>query len=258
MSARADTTLSGGTTTLSTGTDFGATLSVGTTGTATLAASLTNSGTLIFDSSGDTTGSGANVVGAGTISGRVAAASGSRLEADGGTLRAASGMLLEQGRNLTGRGTVYGNFINQGHVYGDGASTGQTIVFAAGSTVSGMGSFENVVFSGTYAPGNSPAITILSGGRFSSSSALVIELGGVQPGSQYDRVVDSGSLILLGGALDVMPFNGFVQTLGDSFEIPQYGQLSGDFAAESYPAPGGRPVVGAHQLDHGDDDHRGP
>jgi len=156
----------------------------------------------------------------------------------GGTLRAANGMLLEQGKNLTGRGTVYGNFINQGHVYGDGAAGGQTIVFAAGSTVSGIGSFENVVFSGTYAPGNSPAITSLAGGQFSSSSALVIELGGLQPGTQYDRVVDSGSLNLLGGALDVMVFNGFVPALGDSFEILQYGQLSGDFGMASYPALG--------------------
>lgn len=156
----------------------------------------------------------------------------------GGTLRAANGMLLEQGKNLTGRGTVYGDFINQGHVYGDGAAAGQTIVFAAGSTVSGIGSFENVVFSGTYAPGNSPAITTLAGGQFSSSSTLAIELGGVQPGTQYDRVVDSGLLNLLGGTLDVMLFNGFVPALGDSFEILQYGQLAGDFGLASYPALG--------------------
>jgi autotransporter-associated beta strand protein/T5SS/PEP-CTERM-associated repeat protein len=74
----------------------------------------------------------------------------------GGTLRAANGMLLEQGKNLVGRGTVYGNFVNQGDVYGDGSAAGQVIVFAAGSTVSGIGSFENVVFDGTYSPGNSP------------------------------------------------------------------------------------------------------
>jgi hypothetical protein len=157
----------------------------------------------------------------------------------GGTLRAANGMLLEQGKNLVGRGTVYGNFINQGHVYGDGSSAGQEIVFAAGSTVSGIGSFENVVFDGTYSPGNSPAITSLSNGEFSAASSLIIELGGTQPGTQYDRVVDSGVLALLGGTLDVVLYNGFVPSYGNSFEILQYGQLSGDFGTVNYPALSG-------------------
>ncbi|MBU6308337.1 MAG: hypothetical protein KJS77_01170 [Planctomycetes bacterium] len=156
-----------------------------------------------------------------------------------GTLRATNGMLLEQGKNLIGRGTVYGNFVNQGDVYGDGSTAGQKIVFAAGSTVSGIGSFENVVFNGTYSPGNSPAITNLTDGQFSSSSSLVIELGGTQPGSQYDRVVDSGVLSLLGGTLNVVLYNGFVPSLGDRFEIVQYGQLSGDFGTVIYPTLSG-------------------
>ena len=157
----------------------------------------------------------------------------------GGTLRAANGMLLEQGKNLVGRGTVYGNFINQGNVYGDGSAAGQVIVFAAGSTVSGIGSFENVVFDGTYSPGNSPAITNLTNGQFSSTSSLLIELGGTQPGTQYDRVVDSGVLTLLGGTLNVALYNGFMPSLGDSFEILQYGSLSGDFGTVIYPTLSG-------------------
>jgi len=157
----------------------------------------------------------------------------------GGTLRAANGMLLEQGKNLTGRGTVYGNFVNQGDVYGDGSVPLSKIVFAAGSTVSGIGSFENVVFDGTYSPGNSPAITNLTNGAFSSASSLLIELGGLQAGTQYDRVVDSGVLSLGGGALNVVFYNGFVPSLGDSFEILQYGQLSGDFGTVIYPTLSG-------------------
>ena len=156
-----------------------------------------------------------------------------------GTLRAANGMLLPQGNNLAGRGTVYGNFVNQGDVYGDGSTAGQEIVFAAGSTVSGIGSFENVVFNGTYSPGNSPAITNVTNGQFAAASSLLIELGGTQPGTQYDRVVDSGSLTLLGGTLDVVLYNGFVPTVGNSFEILQYGQLSGDFGTVNYPALSG-------------------
>jgi fibronectin-binding autotransporter adhesin len=266
----------------------GATLELRSKGLAYVNGLSTLTGGTIRAANGISLGAGANVVGTGAVSGRVAAGVGSRVEASGGrltlgdaasysgiysdgelyvnanevelldrnlavlgsltqlgdgsaggTLRAANGMLLEQGKNLVGRGTVYGNFINQGHVYGDGSSAGQEIVFAAGSTVSGIGSFENVVFDGTYSPGNSPAITSLSNGEFSAASSLIIELGGTQPGTQYDRVVDSGVLALLGGTLDVVLYNGFVPSYGNSFEILQYGQLSGDFGTVNYPALSG-------------------
>jgi autotransporter-associated beta strand protein/T5SS/PEP-CTERM-associated repeat protein len=266
----------------------GATLELKSKGLAYVNGLSTLTGGTIVAANGISLGAGANVLGAGVISGRVAAAAGSRVEASGGrltlgdaasysgiysggelytnanevelldrnlavlgsltqlgdgsaggTLRAANGMLLEQGKNLVGRGTVYGNFVNQGDVYGDGSAAGQQIVFAAGSTVSGMGSFENVVFGGTYSPGNSPAITYLTNGEFSSASSLLIELGGTQPGTEYDRVVDSGVLTLLGGALNLVSYNGFVPSFGDSFEILQFGQLSGDFGTVNYPALSG-------------------
>jgi T5SS/PEP-CTERM-associated repeat protein len=266
----------------------GATLELKSRGLAYVNGLSTLTGGTILAANGISLGGGANVVGTGVVSGRVAAAVGSRVEASGGrltlgdaasysgiysggelytnanevelldrnlavlgsltqlgdgsaggTLRAANGMLLEQGKNLVGRGTVYGNFVNQGDVYGDGSAAGQVIVFAAGSTVSGIGSFENVVFDGTYSPGNSPAITNLSNGQFSSTSSLLIELGGTQPGTQYDRVVDSGMLTLLGGTLNVALYNGFMPLLGDSFEILQYGSLSGDFDTVIYPTLSG-------------------
>jgi autotransporter-associated beta strand protein/T5SS/PEP-CTERM-associated repeat protein len=266
----------------------GATLELKSKGLAYVNGLSTLTGGTIVAANGISLGAGANVLGAGVISGRIAATAGSRVEASGGrltlgdaasysgiysvgelytnanevelldrnlavlgsltqlgdgsaggTLRAANGMLLEQGKNLVGRGTVYGNFVNQGDVYGDGSAPGQKIVFAAGSTVSGIGSFENVVFGGTYSPGNSPAITNLTNGEFSSASTLLIELGGTQPGTAYDRVVDSGVLTLLGGTLNVVPYNGFAPSFGDSFEILQYGQLSGDFGTVNYSALGG-------------------
>jgi fibronectin-binding autotransporter adhesin len=267
----------------------GATLELKSKGLAYVNGLATLTGGTIRAANGISLGAGANVLGTGVISGRLAAVAGSRVEASGGrltlgdaasysgiysdgelytnanevelldrnlavlgsltqlgdgsaggTLRAANGMLLEQGKNLVGRGTVYGNFVNQGDVYGDGSAAGQKIVFAAGSTVSGMGSFVNVVFSGTYSPGNSPAITNLTNGQFSSASSLLIELGGLQPGNQYDRVVDTGVLSLNGGTLNVVLYNGFVPSLWDSFEILQYSQLLGDFGTVNYPALSGR------------------
>ena len=145
-------------------------------------------------------------------------------------------MLLEQGKNLVGRGTVYGNFVNQGDVYGDGSTSGQEIVFAAGSTVSGNGSFTNALFRGTYSPGNSPAITSLQNGGFAQSSTLLIEVGGTQAGSQYDQVQDASTLSLGGGSLNVVLTNSFVPVPGNSFQILRYGQLSGDFGAVNLPA----------------------
>jgi len=262
----------------------GATLELRSRGLASVNGLSTLAGGTILASNGISLGAGANVVGAGRISGFVTAVQRSRIEADGGkltvgdtgsyigfssdgllyttahevelldrnlavlgsltqlgngasggSLRAANGMLLEQGKNLIGRGTVYGNFVNQGDVYGDGPTAGQQIVFAAGSTVSGNGSFSNVLFNGTYAPGNSPAVTSLQDGGFSTSSTLLIELGGTQVGSQYDQVQDSGILSLLGGTLNVVLTNSFTPSPGDSFQILRYGQLAGDFGTVNLP-----------------------
>jgi len=154
----------------------------------------------------------------------------------GGSLRAVNGMLLEEGKNLVGRGTVYGNFVNQGDVYGDGPTAGQQLVFAAGSTVSGNGSFTNSVFNGTYAPGNSPAITNLTNGGFGSTSTLLIEIGGTQAGAQYDQVQNAGTLSLLGGTLNVVLTNSFVPAPGDAFTILRFGAVSGDFGTTVFPA----------------------
>jgi len=264
---------------------YEATLELKSKGLAYVNGLSTLTGGTILAANGISLGAGANILGLGVISGRVAAVPGSRVEASGGrlilgdvasysgiysdgelytnanevelldrnlavlgsltqlglgsaggTLRAANGMLLEQGKNLVGRGTVYGNFVNQGDVYGDGSTTGQEIVFAAGSTVSGNGSFTNALFQGTYSPGNSPAITSLQDGGFAQSSTLLIEVGGTQAGSQYDQVQDASTLSLRSGSLNVVLTNSFVPTPGNSFEILRYGQLSGDFGAVNLPA----------------------
>lgn len=52
-------------------------------------------------------------------------------------------------------------------------------------------------------------------------------------------MVDSGLLTLQGGTLDVVLSNSFVPSIGDSFEILQYGQLSSDFGTVNVPALSG-------------------
>lgn len=108
--------------------------------------------------------------------------------------------------------------------------------------VPGIGSFEHAVFDGTYALVNSPAITDLTGGLFPASSSLLIELGGTQEGAEYDHAVDSGVPKLVGGTLHVVLEKAFGPSLGDCFEILQYGQLSDDFGTVNVPAVSGDPL----------------
>jgi len=138
-------------------------------------------------------------------------------ESDGGTLVAAGGLLLEQGKDLVGRGLVTGDVVNDGNVYGDSSGVGGQLVFDAGYTVSGNGSFTNVQFNGTYSPGHSPAITHLTNTTFGSSSTLAMELGGANT-QQYDQVILDGAAALAGG-LDVQLINSFVPQVGDTFSL---------------------------------------
>ena len=73
-----------------------------------------------------------------------------------GTLQSTNGLLLQDGNNLIGHGTVNGDFINKGYIEETGALTTDVIEFTG--HVSGDGDFAgNILFSGAFGPGNSPA-----------------------------------------------------------------------------------------------------
>jgi hypothetical protein len=74
-----------------------------------------------------------------------------------------------------------------------------------------------------------------------------MELGGTMPGSQYDQVQVAGQLAL-GGTLNVSLINGFKPATGSSFDVLDWGTLSGTFAAVQLPNLGGRIVWDASQL----------
>jgi hypothetical protein len=140
--------------------------------------------------------------------------------------------LLEEGKNLVGRGTVEGNFRSHGHVIGDGPALAERIVFDAGWTVTGVGSFENVLFNGTFAPGLSPGVT--TGTNQAFAGAIEIELGGLTPGigpGQHDQIQDFGSIDLVGAPeLRILPYAGFMPQVGDEFEIMTWQEgLNGNF-----------------------------
>lgn len=129
--------------------------------------------------------------------------------------------------------TSLGNSALANTLHNDGevqAPTGNGLLRFTGN-VSGEGSFTgNVEFSADYSPGNSPAITHLENAIFDSTSHLLIEIGGLIAGTDYDQVSVSGTATL-GGSLDISWLNGFLLSPGDTFTVMTYGSYTGSFAS---------------------------
>ena len=102
-----------------------------------------------------------------------------------------------------------------------GASTDQIVV--AEGNVSGDGTLTGDVFNGgsisPLAQGDPTGILTLDGDYEQLvEGTLVIELAGLVPGAQYDRLVVTGAAELA-GTLDLRLLDGFVPTIGDQFTI---------------------------------------
>ena len=61
-----------------------------------------------------------------------------------------------------------------------------------------------------------------------------MELGGTTPGTQYDQLHVGGTLSI-GGILSVSLINGFMPAVGSSFDLLDWGTLSGTFSSLSLP-----------------------
>ncbi len=153
-----------------------------------------------------------------------------------GLLTAANGVFVDFGRAITGYGIVAGtNALPQATIInGDAAgnSNVQTLDFTG--YVKGLGTFSDVVFSGTFSPGLSPAIVPVNNVAFGATNTLLMEIGGLTPGSQHDQL-DIGGTLGLNGLLDVDLINGFNPASGNVFNILD-GTTSGTFSAFSFPA----------------------
>ena len=75
---------------------------------------------------------------------------------------------------------------------------------------------------------------------FGPAATLEVELGGLLPGSEFDRLSVAGQATI-DGSLDVSLINGFAPSAGNSFEIlAANGGVFGEFDFTSLPAlPGG-------------------
>jgi len=160
--------------------------------------------------------------------------------AAGGTLTAGTAdpadthahFLLEQGKNMVGRGTVNGHFKSHGHVIGDGTGVDERVIFSSPWTVTGKGTFTNTLILGTFAPGESPIIT--EGENQGFGGTVQIELGGTEAGSgdqNHDQINDAGTILLSGSpTLEILPWNDFVPQIGDEFIIMTWQEgLDGTF-----------------------------
>ena len=101
--------------------------------------------------------------------------------------------------------------------------------------VTGIGSATNVTYNGGFSPGHSPAEVDLAGiANLAASNTLFIELGGLTPGSQFDRLNSTGT-VNVDGTLDVSFINGFTPAAGHSFEIIGATAVNGTFDTANLP-----------------------
>lgn len=153
-----------------------------------------------------------------------------------GTLNAANGLTLDFGGNIGGTGVVSTPnvlakpLINNGHITGN--SVGQPITLPG--YVKGVGTFDNVSFTGTFSPGLSPTILSVGNINLASTSTLVMELGGTAPGSGYDQLQSTGALAF-GGTLQVSLINDFPPSAGQSFNLFDWASTSGNFTSLQLP-----------------------
>jgi len=147
-----------------------------------------------------------------------------------GALNAANGLTLDFGANLIGFGAVSTPdnvatpLVNNGHI--TGSSAAQRITLSG--YVKGVGTFDNVNFTGTFSPGLSPTRLSVGSIALAASSTLVMEVGGVAPGSGYDQILATGALDF-DGVLKVSLVNGFNPAAGQSFNLFDWASVSGAF-----------------------------
>jgi hypothetical protein len=155
---------------------------------------------------------------------------------NGGAINSINGVQVSAGKSLTGFGAVNGPLKNLGVVTG---SSGANVLRLTGPVTGGGSFLGNVRFEHTYSPGASPASVSFTGDPvFAASSQLEIEIGGLAPGTQHDRLAVTGELTL-DGTLRAALIDGFAPAVGDEFDILDWTTLTGEFAALELPALAG-------------------
>ncbi|MCI0333394.1 MAG: autotransporter adhesin family protein [Planctomycetes bacterium] len=154
-----------------------------------------------------------------------------------GTLIAANGAIVDFGNAVTGYGTISSTNTLAKRTIINGVAQGNSMAQPLTFTgyVKGLGSFDNVTFTGTFDPGLSTTIVTAGNLALSSTSTLIIELGGTTPGSGHDQI-DAAGTLALDGTLLVALANGFGPASGNSFDLFNWATSSGMFDTLMLPA----------------------
>jgi hypothetical protein len=143
---------------------------------------------------------------------------------------------------VSGGGTAnfYDDITNGGSINVSAAGTlKSTAVFFGSLSGNGVGGGGQVFIEGDARPGFSPGVMAFGGDvSFGPFASVAIELAGATPGSEYDRLVVTGDLAL-DGTLEVSLIGGFIPSVGQSFNILDWGGLAGTFSSLTLPALSG-------------------
>ncbi len=118
--------------------------------------------------------------------------------------------------------------------------------FGASQTLSGAGTInlasdQTLDFAGTLAPGNSPGIITVDGNLVLNSAAVIaMELAGAGgvAGTDFDQILVTGDLTL-GGTLQLTLLNGYLPSIGQTFQLFDAANISGIFASYDLPTLSG-------------------
>lgn len=121
------------------------------------------------------------------------------------------------------------------------ALTSSGTIYILGGVLSGGGSVGtgtlpvNVISSGTVSPGGDGSVGVLTiVGNYTQTvtGVLNLDVGGYNPGTDFDQLIVTGS-VQLAGTLNVNLLNGFTPNSGDSFQVMIFGSLTGSFSVEN-------------------------
>jgi hypothetical protein len=218
------------------------------TGTRTLHAALVNQGTLTVREEGDFTG---DVTNSGTVhllSGDLTVIPGDPAAptfANTGTVTVDSlRFLFVEGGDFANSGTVsltnFGSVVVTGNYQQTAGATqlqsgllNANLVDLEGGVLAGTGVINANVLNNAEVdvgqPGSPGVLTVVGDYTQTSGGVLVIEIGGLNPGTGFDQLNITGQATL-DGVLTVHLINGFQLNGGDSFVIMTFGSGTGTFA----------------------------
>lgn len=109
----------------------------------------------------------------------------------------------------------------------------------------------SLINTGTVAPGHAVG-GFEVGGDFqqTSTGVLAMQISGTKPGVSYDQLIVDGNA-LLGGTLAINLLNGFVPTLGETFDLIHFASHTGEFTSLDVSDLGGGLFFMQAYSDHG-------